>query len=157
MVAAELATGFSALKSAYEIARGLKDINDRVTLNAAVIDLQEKILSAQESAASAKDRLRELQATIAGYENWEATAARYRLKDFGEGTFAYELAVNDPDGEPAHLACPNCFQERKRSILQYNHSGHGRRHFDCLACGKKLELGTYVPYRPAVNNRPSGW
>lgn len=152
----EIATGFSALKSAYEIAKGLKDINDRVALNAAVIDLQEKILSAQEAAASAKDRLRELQDTIAAFENWESTAARYRLKDFGEGTFAYELAINDPHGEPAHLACPNCFQQRKRSILQFSHTGSGRRHFDCQACGKKLELGTYVPYRPTVN-RTSGW
>ncbi|HEV7251691.1 MAG TPA: hypothetical protein VGN97_01125 [Mesorhizobium sp.] len=155
MVAAEIATGYSALKSAYEIARGLKDINDRVALNAAVIDLQEKILSAQESAAAAKQTLRELQDTIAAFENWSATAARYQLKDFGEGTFAYELKPDAGTGEPHHLACPNCFEKRVRSVLQFQAKANGREIFKCVNCDTQYALGIYVPWRPPENRRRS--
>ena len=44
----EVFAGFSAIKSAFDIAKGLKDINDATRRNAAVIELQEKILAAQQ-------------------------------------------------------------------------------------------------------------
>ena len=39
---AEIYGGISALKSAFDIAKGLKDIDDAARRNAAVIELQEK-------------------------------------------------------------------------------------------------------------------
>lgn len=59
------------LSKAYEFARGLKDINDRVALNAAVIDLQEKILSAQEAASDAKARMQVMWSELDSYEKWD--------------------------------------------------------------------------------------
>jgi hypothetical protein len=47
---AEVFGGIAALKSAFDIAKGLKDIDDRTHFNAAIIDLQEQILSAQPPA-----------------------------------------------------------------------------------------------------------
>lgn len=157
MALAEIATGYSALKSAYELAKGLKDINDRVALNAAVIDLQEKILSAQEAAAAAKDKLRELRETIEALENWGTMAARYQMKDFGGSTFAYELIAEKANGEPIHRACPRCFENRKRSILQFDYKDASQRdHYKCHACDSKFEFGNSVRYTPQVN-RSSDW
>lgn len=157
MVVAEIATGYSALKSAYELAKGLKDINDRVALNAAVIELQEKILSAQEAASSAKDRLRELQEIIEAFENWDDMAGRYQLKDFGGSTFAYELLPEKANGEPIHRACPRCFENRRRSILQFDYKDNSERdHYKCHACASKFEFGDSVRYHPQVN-RSSDW
>ena len=45
----EVFAGLSALKTAFDIAKGLKDIDDATRRNAAVIELQEKILLAQET------------------------------------------------------------------------------------------------------------
>lgn len=143
MVVSEIATGYSALKSAYEIARGLKDINDRVALNAAVIDLQEKILSAQEAATDARQRLRDMQALIDSFNQWEEIVTRYTLKDFGGNTYAYELRAEVANGEPHHLLCPNCYQNKRRSILQYEDTYSGRRQFECQSCGKSVRLGAY--------------
>ncbi len=47
----------SAIKSAFDIARGLKDIDDDARHNAAVIELQEKILSAQSEQAALVERI----------------------------------------------------------------------------------------------------
>jgi hypothetical protein len=48
-VAAELIAGLGIFKSLYDSAKALKDINDGTVRNGAVIELQEKILSAQEA------------------------------------------------------------------------------------------------------------
>ncbi|TJV70367.1 MAG: hypothetical protein E5X76_20240 [Mesorhizobium sp.] len=153
MVVAEIATGYGALKSAYEIAKGLKDINDRVALNAAVIDLQEKILSAQEAASEAKQKLRELQEIINDFDDWAATATRYRLKDYGCQSYAYEAKQESLGGDPPHIACPNCFRERRLSILQFDDTYWGRKKFKCLACAKEVDLGCSTP---AQGSRSSG-
>ncbi|WP_206516962.1 hypothetical protein, partial [Mesorhizobium sp. M1A.F.Ca.IN.022.07.1.1] len=159
MPVAEIATGYGALKAAYEMAKGLKDIHDRVTLNAAIIELQEKILSAQEAASSAKDQLRELQAKVEAFEDWKAIAARYDLKDYGGSTFAYELNANWDHQEPIHRACPKCFENRKRSILQFDYKDSSKRdHYKCHGCGSGFEFGVAVPYEaPSRTTTRSSW
>jgi hypothetical protein len=44
----EVYTGLSALKNVFELVKGLKDIHDATIRNEAIINLQEKILSAQQ-------------------------------------------------------------------------------------------------------------
>lgn len=152
-----IASGYSALTAAFDIAKGLKNVDDQVKLNAAVIELQQKIADAQHSASAARDAVRELQEKLAEYEKWDQVADRYQLKDFGEGTYAYELRPDRAAGEPAHLVCTNCFQSRKRSILQYSHTASGRKIFDCQGCAKQAALGTYVSYRPPSFRQSDGW
>jgi hypothetical protein len=58
---AEVFAGLGALKTAFDIAKGLKDIDDTTRRNTAVIDLQEKILSAQQSQASLVESISNLE------------------------------------------------------------------------------------------------
>lgn len=150
MVLAEVTMGFGALKGAYEVARGLKDVDDKVRINAAVIEIQEKILTAQEGAAAARERLTELEGQLAAYKSWDAIAVRYALRNFGDDTFAYEFVVDSEDDTPAHLACPNCFQKRERSILQFRSKSGARRFFVCPACEKTFPLGAHSGQAPTV-------
>lgn len=155
MVAAEIATGIGALKGAYDIAKTLKDITDRVKLNEAIIDLQNRILAAQEEALEARERLRDMQQQIASFENWERTAARYQLKDFGGSTYAYELRAEASDGEPPHKACPRCFESKKRSILHFKlRDASSRDHYKCEVCGTVFELGVRSLPKPP---RSTSW
>jgi len=52
-VVGEVFAGLGALKTAFDIAKGLKDIDDAARRNAAVIELQEKILAAREAQSGA--------------------------------------------------------------------------------------------------------
>ena len=52
-MAAEIFAGVTALKTAFDLARGLKDIDDATRRNEAVIDLQQKILGAQQAQSEA--------------------------------------------------------------------------------------------------------
>lgn len=152
----DIAAGYTALKTAYDIAKGLKDIDDRVKLNAAIIELQEKILAAQEVAGEARDRLHELETDLAARDAWEATASRYVLKDYGGNTFAYELQPDRAEGDPIHRVCPNCFEQRMRSILQHRfRDASQREHYACPSCEKEFVFGVAVPV--SITYRKSSW
>ncbi len=49
---AEVFAGLGAIKTAFDLAKGLKDIDDATRRNAAVIKLQEKILDAQQAQSA---------------------------------------------------------------------------------------------------------
>lgn len=144
----EIAEGYSALKAAFDIAKGLKDVHDQVKINAAVIDLQQKILEAQEAVSSARDRVSALEKELEKHTDWAAKSARYQLRDFGNQSYAYELREELANNDPIHLVCPKCFGEHRVSILQYDDTYHGRKRFTCMSCGKDVMLGCYES-RPA--------
>ena len=81
----------SALKTAFDLAKGLKDIDDTARRNTAVIELQEKLLIAQSAQAELLERIRTLEEKVANFETWDTEKQRYELKPFGNA-FAYETA-----------------------------------------------------------------
>lgn len=110
---AEIYGGISAVKAAFDIAKGLKDIHDATLRNAAVIELQEKILSAQEMQAALIDRIRDLQKEVANFEAWEAEKQKYKLYHLGWGAYAYMLKPDTRGSEPPHWICTKCFSDKK--------------------------------------------
>jgi hypothetical protein len=145
----EIFAGVGALKTAFDIAKGLKDIDDAARRNAAVIDLQEKILSAQEAQASLIERVRDLEKEMASFEHWEAEKQRYALTDFGANSFAYLLKPETANGEPPHRICPACYEQRQKAILQYKHRSAARREkWSCSGCNREFEMGHPEPPKP---------
>ena len=115
----EVFAGISALKTAFDIAKTIKDTNDVTIRQAIAIELQEKIFSAQQAQALLIEEVNSLKAEIAGFETWDAEKQRYELKPIGtQGVFAYSLKPEHENGEPPHWICPDCYQDRKKSILQ---------------------------------------
>jgi hypothetical protein len=72
MVAADVYAGLGAIKTAFDMAQGLEAINDATVRNAAVIELQEKILTAQHTQAALVGRAGELEKEVASFKDWEA-------------------------------------------------------------------------------------
>jgi hypothetical protein len=68
---AEVYAGLSAFKAMFDIAKGLKDIDNAANRNAAVIELQEKILAAQLAQAELIERIGKLEKEMAGLKSWE--------------------------------------------------------------------------------------
>lgn len=124
MVVAETLSGLSALKSALDMTRGLKEINDAAIRNSAVIDLQDKILSAREAQTALLERIGELEKQVATFENWEAEKQNYQLVTIYEDTLAYARKP-DPNGTiPPHFLCTTCYEDRKKRILQRADAAH---------------------------------
>jgi hypothetical protein len=152
---AEVYAGLGAVKAAFDLARGLKDINDATVRNAAIIELQRKILAVQQEQSGLLDRTRELEHQIESLEAWESEKQRYDLRELPPGVFVYELKPSDATGEPPHKICQTCFQRRKKSILQADAPVNGIYRLNCFECGTQLRAGHFQA--PMRNRAPSPW
>jgi hypothetical protein len=132
MVVGEVVAGLSAFKSMYDMAKALKDMNDATIRNGAVIDLQEKILSAQAEQAELIETVVKLKKRVAELEAWEADKKRYKLTDAGGGVMAYSLKEGMENGDPPHYLCATCYNEGFKSNLQPELRQPGR--CDVLVC-----------------------
>lgn len=162
LMVAGIPEGIGALKAAYDIAKTLKDINDRVALNTAVIDLQSQILTAQDAALGARDkettlleRISELEKEVARFDAWEREKERYQLHKLPPGILIYRLKPGMENGEPFHEICADCFQKGEKSLLHCLGQGNGLTHWKCYGCGFDERSGTFAP--PRVVHSRDDW
>jgi hypothetical protein len=151
----EALAGLGALKTAFDMAKGLKDIDDAVRRNAAVIELQEKILSAQQAQSALAEQVGELEKEVARLKTWEAEKGRYELQTLPPGVFVRVLKQSMANGEPVHRLCAKCYEDGQKSILQSAGVNHGEETLNCHGCGAHMKVGIYQP-PPPRNARP-GW
>jgi hypothetical protein len=121
---AEISAAWAALNAATKaLTAALKTVEDVKAKEAiadiqnSLIDVQTKLLAAQAQYEALTEVKRELEQKIVEYENWDAEAARYQLKEIAGGIFVYMLKQEHEATEPKHWLCPNCFQQRQKSIL----------------------------------------
>jgi hypothetical protein len=147
-------TGMAAsLRAAAEITTAMIGLRDAAKLQGKVIELQQVILAAQSSGLAAQsdqfalmEQVRELEAEKAKLQAWETEKQRYALKDFGGHTFAWELKPEAANGEPIHLLCPTCFEQGRKSILQFEFRAYGQNKYMCVPCETTFTLGVRQPH-----------
>jgi hypothetical protein len=154
---AEVYAGLGAVKAAFDMAKGLKDINDAAIRNAAIIELQQKILGAQEEQATLIQRLRELEQELSNLKAWEEEKKRYELKELPPGVFVYELKQGIATSDPPHRICQTCYQRGKKSILHSDEPGNGIYHLTCYECGTQLRVGNFRGQSRANTRSSSSW
>lgn len=131
----EVFAGIGAFKTMFDLAKGLKDIDDRTTRNAVAIELQEKILAAQAQQAALIEQVGLLEKEVAGLKAWGADKQRYELKALRAGAIAYMLKPQEAEREPPHALCANCYERGIKSFLQSNGAQRWTDHsFDCPVC-----------------------
>jgi len=121
----EIATGISALKTAFDIAKNISDMAKGKAVNDAVISLQEHIILAQKSALDAQSheaaqlaRIGELEKEIAQLKEWDAQLKQYELKEVHVGALAYVPKPNTDEAKTPHWLCVDCADHGRKSILQ---------------------------------------
>jgi Zn finger protein HypA/HybF involved in hydrogenase expression len=150
---AEIGAGFSSLKAALDLAKGLNAANTQTAINEIKIELQEHILGGQQALGAAREvstadaeRIRQLEQQIVQFKDWEGEKRRYELKAVAGGAFAYVLKAGMENSEPTHWACTNCFENRRKSILQKMPSSTAQAQlriptqYECPACKAKIAL-----------------
>jgi hypothetical protein len=154
---AEVFAGLSAFSTMFNIAKSMKDMNDANVRNNAVADLWEHIFTAQTRYAEAVERIRELEAKIKTFGDWEAQKNKYELVEPQPGIRIYR--TKESEAKPAIEACASCFGDRHLGILQHQSWSPGRCEvLVCNDCGAVLYLNggphpehkTYrpTPYKP---------
>ncbi len=126
---AEISAAFTSIRAIQDIAKGLIAVRDGAKIEAAVSEINTRLLDAQGSlfAANEKqqvlhDQNRALRDEIDRLRSWEQEKSRYELHAIKDGTLVYSLKA-DQD-EPPHSLCPNCFAQARKSILQLDKLHH---------------------------------
>ncbi len=114
----EIFAGLSAFKTMFDLAQAMKNMDDAVKRNAAVAELWEQIFAAQTRYAEAVERVSTLEEKLASFETWETEKDRYELKKTAAGAMVWSLKPDEQGSEQPHQICTNCYENRKRSILQ---------------------------------------
>ena len=96
-----------------DLAKGLKDIDDAVRRNAAVMELQE-ILEAQSAQSTLVERNSELEKEVADLKAWGAEKQNYELKGIEGRSFVYVKKPTVQSSEPAHWLCATCYQHNRK-------------------------------------------
>lgn len=143
----EIVTGLGLFKSMLDTAKGLKDINDASVRNTVAIELQEKILTAQETQALLVERVRDLEQQVIRFETWETEKQRYELTELPPGVFAYSLKEDTRSAEPFHRICATCYESGKKSILQSKGQANGLETLHCNSCDSNIRTGYFQPPR----------
>ena len=140
---AEIYGGITALKSIFDMAKGLKDMNDESARKSAVIDLQEKIMNVQETHSSLVRQFEEVVAENQRLKSWEQEKTRYRLETIPPGLQVYSLKPDMANGEPPHRICANCYNKGIKSPLHIKGERHGQTYWICHTCGLNEATGTF--------------
>lgn len=121
----EAVWGFKAIGELLKLAKEAKDLTDSTAVQAKLASIYPLVLEAQMDAINANkahaaevDRIRELEAKIAGFENWNAEKERYELKAIGRGALAYMLKPEVRGTLPPHWLCANCYEKGEKAYLQ---------------------------------------
>lgn len=141
---AEVFGGIGAFKAMFDLAKGLKEMDTANARNMAVIDLQERILTAQAVYAELTGRVRDLEEEVRRFETWETEKQRYELYEAMHGKFVYRLKEGVEPSEPPHKICAKCYQQGEKSILQADmivERGSGMTNYlMCHTCGSKINM-----------------
>jgi len=155
MVVAETLAGLSALKSALDMTKALKDINDATIRNAAVIELQETILAAREAQTTLMERVAGLEKQVDSFEKWDTEKDNYQLTAIYPETLAYARKPSAESSVPPHFICANCYEMRKKRILQRTDAAH----VACPECKVRLRFDSdeVKKFNRPLRPRSEGW
>ena len=121
------------------------DLNDKIAeMQFALFDAQSDALASQEAQSKQSARIRELEQTIAEFEDWETEKARYKLVNTSEvaGLAGYVYLLRKEaayENEPLHYICPKCYYHKIKSILQGIIRGESKRDI-CPECGATFTI-----------------
>ena len=153
---AEIYASLSAFKTMFDMAKGLKDINDAAIRNTTIVELSEKILAARESQSALLERVRELEAELADLKAWGAEKQNYQLTAVTPQAFAYVPKPTVGTTEPPHWLCATCYQAGKKSLLYdagpaaQSGPDSNKRAWKCYSCPTTIRV--YYNINPGKPN-----
>ena len=142
------------VKSASDIITGAMSNTDEVKRNAALIEVQMKLVAALKSATDAHhainatmDAHKALEREIMDLKSFKAEAENYLFKMPFPGVFVYARKCADGDATLPHYLCANCFEQGKKSHL---HTAADRAGWTLLKCPNCVAVQQTTTQGPVI-------
>ncbi|MFA7173502.1 MAG: hypothetical protein WC340_08825 [Kiritimatiellia bacterium] len=114
-----------------------------VELTDSIIFLQSLILDTQSQNHELLNANREIREKLMNLLDWKDTAVRYELAELCPGVFVYAIKKAYQDTEPFHHICPNCYENKKRSILTQSRMTFSGTQYTCNEPTCKTQYNDY--------------
>ena len=139
----------ASLKTAADISKSILEIKTMAEVQSKAISLQGALLEVQNSAIFAttaqfemQDKIRELEAQLKDKADWEKQQNRYFLvTPWKWSAQTYALKRSCAENEGAHFLCANCFHNSKRVILNPTMTKDAWIIMTCPSCKAVLSTG----------------
>lgn len=92
-------------------------------LKMALSELAMQVANAQVANSDLKLKLAALQDELAKAQAFQSDLERYALWETPPGAIVYRVKQECQGSEPMHYLCPNCIEDRHKSVLQ-GHAGY---------------------------------
>ncbi|MDA7966186.1 hypothetical protein [Ruegeria sp.] len=129
----KVAKGLETLKTLFKKAETDGDTNLKIALS----ELAVQVANAQVANSDLKLKLAKLQDELAKAQSFKSDLERYELWETPTGAIVYRLKQASQGSQPKHYLCPNCVEDRHKSILQ----GH-EEHRKCPRCSTEYRFAT---------------
>jgi cell division protein FtsB len=137
----EIASSIKYIKTAKDIITAIADNKSLAEIKGKLIELQNALLSAQESAFKSQQEqatliaeINKLKQDIVKIKAWPEQAVRYKLKFVKNSGTVYALIKSMANGEPPHYLCSNCFHDEIKSIMQPGKNANKITIIHCPKC-----------------------
>lgn len=143
----EITTALQSVKAAITIIKGISSLKSNIEVKEKSVELLDIIISIKSdmiSLQSMYDELlqskKDLEQKLLNINIWEETKVSYKLKKVADGVTVYvpkDLKENDDD---FHWICANCFNEKKKSIIQLTNDDGYTKFYSCPKCGMHFNI-----------------
>lgn len=146
----EIQGAIVSLKSAAEIVRVLYTAKLDTDTKEKIDQLKDLVFNARESALNSQNQLTEVLETctelkrkMAELIEWGEDKKRYQLfKTNSIQSVVYAIKESAANGEPPHYLCTNCYEDRRKSILNNKQTPDKWTIFDCPKCNSSVPTGS---------------
>lgn len=140
----EMSAALATVKGLLEISKAIKDVRlgdavrDRtIELNIQLNDLLQTMTATQLTNQDLAAEVRVLKDELARIDQWEQESEDDTLHELAAGVFVYLRKATADGREHTLKLCPKCYEDRKRSILQFD-GQFAIKEFCCPRCGLRL-------------------
>jgi hypothetical protein len=144
----EFALFLQGVKGTLDVAKGLKSAYDQHTIVQAQSEIIEKLLALQMDALSLQEKhsaliheKEELEKKVLEAQKWSETESQYELKQVVPGKIVRSYKKPSESTDPPHWLCPNCWEDKKKSVLQGHLNMGDAWDFSCLRCRFTVGVG----------------
>jgi hypothetical protein len=157
------ASALSSIKTAYDIAKGVRALEVSTEVRLAITDMLDKLMDAKMEAHEAFDReqalvqqVRDLEAAIGHLKKQTADLENYEPHKFYPGVTAYMLKSELQASAHPHKLCANCYSKGQKSELNPTAKVERRyRQHLCPSCKTEYFMGIEMdPDGPPEQPKP---
>ncbi len=169
MAIAEITAALTGIKAAKNLVKSFSSLSSEVEIKSKssellniIVGLQEQILSMQSKHGELLQSKNELEKQLVNIESWEKEKAQYELKEICPGVFVYASKQDNNSTQPSHWLCTNCYNNEKKSILQYDSFVSDGTHYLCPNCKNEIcktskKNTSLTDYNPHSSGGSNSW